>query len=140
MIKRFLVSVVLVILIFLGITYVALEGGGVVTVETQTGAGDLRTTHIWHVVHEGTLLLEAGHPANPWVQDIEHNPEVSLTGDGLEGVYTLERHGPETHAQIRGLMRAKYGWRDWWVALLFDTSESFLIEATPKSDATGPAT
>ena len=31
---------------------------------------------------------------------------------------------PDGHAEVRAAMRAKYGWRDAWIALLFDTTHS----------------
>ena len=33
-----------------------------------------------------------------------------------------------SHERIRSLLREKYGLRDWWIGLLFDTSSSLAVE------------
>ena len=75
MIKALLTSVAAVVAAVLvgtaGITYLALELGEVAIVESRTPNGAPRHTHIWYVHQPDGLYLEAGHPDNPWVRDLE---------------------------------------------------------------------
>ncbi len=114
------------------ITALALEAGGVVTVVTETPAGANRETRVWFVEHEDRLYLEAGHPDNPWVKDLAGNPTLILKGQALDGEYRYMRHdSAREHTRIRALMREKYGWRDAWISLVFDTSRSSLLHLIP---------
>ena len=124
----------LLLLIFAGITYVALELNGVVVVETNpVGSQQPRRTHIWYVRSGTKLLLEAGHPDNPWVADIQNQSTLILHNGTLSGEYAVTLHDPKSHTLIRKLMREKYTWRDRWISLIFDPTQSFAIELTPLS-------
>ena len=127
---KILLSLLAVALIGLAlITYIALEAGGVTTVTTVNRADNsARQTHIWFVEWDGAIFLEAGHPQNPWVQDLQHASMLTLSGAGLDGKYEFTEHGPESHPTIRRKMRDKYGWRDAWINWLFDTSQSYMIQ------------
>ena len=128
---RLLLNVVgALFLSFVATTYIALESDGVVVVETyNAGTSILRRTHVWYVPEQGKLLLEAGNPQNSWVQDLENRNVAHIYGEGLDGEYRFTRFDSDSHGVIRKKMRERYGWRDWWVSFLFDTSESFMIEA-----------
>ncbi len=130
MLKRILAVTGLVLSIVSGITYLALESGDVVTVETLDSSTDeIRVTRIWFVRSDGGLFLEAGTPTNSWVEDLEHASTIKLAGHNLDGEYAFKIHlKPADHENIRALMRSKYGWRDLWIAILFDTSQSQLVE------------
>lgn len=110
------------------ITGVALELGGVVSVDTYSKIDTPRRTHVWFVQAKGQLYLEAGNPANPWVQELPNRNSLTLTGAELDGDYAYRIYADaDSHLKIRTLMREKYGWRDRWVSLLFDTSKSRLL-------------
>ena len=128
-IKRLLVVSSIAVLAFIATTYLALESAGVVSVETMRSAGGgSRCTHIWYVENDGTILLEAGHPDNPWVQDLVNSASIILSGNGIDGHYSYTiSDEPGAHMRIRNLMHSKYGWRDSWIAFLFDTSQSRLV-------------
>ncbi len=130
--KYVVAFIVTATLTFVVVTYIALESGGVITVYTvEHPSGKTRDTHIWYIKDEyGRLLLEAGSPENPWVQDLEHMESLRLEGEGLDGEYLFAIRGEESHESIRKQMRQKYGWRDWWISLVFDTTESYAIELT----------
>jgi len=134
MIKNLVGTFLAGILFLSALTYVALELDGVLSVETvNTANGEIRKTHIWYVKRAENIYLEAGNPGNPWVIDIESNPEVNLTGESVDGSYVLEIDRDHSeHKRIRRMMREKYGWRDHWVAMIFDTSKSKLIRAHRK--------
>lgn len=130
MLKWLLAVVGIVVLSFVGVTFFALEYGDVAVVETlDKSTGKQRLTHIWHVHTGDQLFLEGGSPTNPWVQDLEYLSTIRLIGNGIDGEYAFViRDDADNHAEIRALMRAKYGWRDRWVGIVFDTSKSMLIE------------
>jgi hypothetical protein len=92
-----------------GITWIALEAGDVLVVETiNNDDNSVRTTHIWFVQDEKVLYLKAGNPENPWVQDLPNTPGLRLTGSGVNGTYSYElAAGPESHKRIRRLMRGE---------------------------------
>ena len=117
---------------FGAMTWWALESGGVAVIETRAPEGTTRSTHVWYTEPGGKLWLEAGTPENPWYRDVQKNPVVRFEAKGRLGRYTarpvVEASG---HARIRSLMREKYGLRDRWVALLFDTSHSVAVELLP---------
>ena len=127
---RLLAAILVSLLVgILATTYAALELGDVVVVETLAVIEDEpRYTRVWYVQDGNKLLLEAGNPENAWVEDLASLNEIRLLGGGLDGRYEFTHHGMGSHAAIRQLMRRKYGWRDWWVSLLFDTQESVMIE------------
>lgn len=122
-----------VLLLFVSLlttTLVALELSGVVTVQTVNfETGEVRETHIWYIEKsQNSLILEAGTPTNPWVLDLDQMESLTLVGDGRDGEYLFTKLPPDSHTMIRAAMRDKYGWRDWWISLLFDTSQSYAME------------
>jgi len=128
-IKRLSIWVGVFVVGLIATTVVALELGDVVTVETSGVVPSVaRQTHVWFIAIDDKILLEAGNAQNPWVQDLVAGGELRLVGQGLGGGYSYSLNGPESHQQIRDLMRAKYGWRGWWISLIIDTTESTMIE------------
>ncbi len=129
--RNLVLAILSSLILFVAITYTALEAGDVVVVETQTeGTSDPRETHIWYVQKDDGLFLEAGNPQNPWIIDLASQPTLTLRGEALDGVYRFTQYEQSSHQEIRRMMRDKYGWRDWWISLIFDTSQSYMIEIT----------
>ena len=121
-----LISVIAAIALLL---YIALEWSEVITIETASKDGASRHTHVWYIQNGQSLLLEAGHPENPWVQELANRPTLHIIDPVLGGTYSyVRRNNPIDHTAIRMAMREKYGWRDAWVSLLFDTSQSSKLE------------
>jgi hypothetical protein len=53
---------------------------------------------------------------------------MSLAIGGYSTQYLAELvREPGGHETIRALLRRRYGLRDWWVGLLFDTSRSVAV-------------
>lgn len=123
---------------FLLITWWALESGGVAVIETRADDGSLRSTHVWFVEPDGELWVEAGTPENGWYLDVLRDPALSFSADRRSGRYLAERvPGDETnetggaHARVRSLLREKYGFRDFWISLIFETSNSIAMRLIP---------
>ncbi len=136
MIKIIVTSLCGFILILLVTTYIALEQSDVLIVETFDRSAQIaRYTHVWFVREDGQIYLEAGHPQNPWVQDLASADIIGIQGANLDGWYAFTVGDSQAEVitgreKIRALMRQKYGWRDWWVTRLFDTSQSQLVRLT----------
>ncbi len=117
-----------------GFTVWALESSGVAVVETVRPDGSERATHVWYAQRDGVLWLEAGTPENGWFEDAKARPEVVLRIGGVAKPYRAEPIAdPSGHATIRALLREKYGLRDAWITLLFDTSRSVAVRLVPRS-------
>lgn len=111
----------------------ALEGGGVAVVTTQGPVGP-RETHVWYARDQGQWLLEAGTPENPWFVDLGRDPHLQLKAPDASGRFRAEPlPNPEGHEHVRRLLRAKYGVRDAWIALLFDTDRSVAVALSPEA-------
>ena len=126
---------------FLLITWWALESGGVAVIETRADDGSLRSTHVWFVEPDGELWVEAGTPENGWYLDVLRDPALSFSADRRSGRYLAERvsgdntdrtdGADEAHARVRSLLREKYGFRDFWISLIFETSNSIAMRLIP---------
>jgi hypothetical protein len=118
---------------FLAVTWWALEAEGVAILRTSSLDGAPRSTHVWYVRDDGDVLLEAGAPENGWFADVERTPELRIVEpDPLAGRYSAKiLANPDGHERIRALLRGKYGWRDRWIGILFDTSRSVAVRLTP---------
>jgi hypothetical protein len=113
---------------FVGLTWWALESGGVVIAETTREDGTKRLTHIWFAEHEDAFWLEAGAPSNGWYLDALRNPQVSLEigGVAVTGLWApvLDRGARDW---VRTLLRRKYGVRDRWVEMFVEASQSIAV-------------
>ncbi|GAG52194.1 unnamed protein product, partial [marine sediment metagenome] len=77
-------------------------------------------------------------PENAWFQDVEGSPRVLLRLEGPSTEYLAEPVRESSgHTTIRSLLREKYGVRDWWVGLLFDTSRSVAVRLLPQTQGSG---
>ena len=56
---RAIAAVAILLLALAGITWLALESGGVAVVETRGAHGETRSTHVWHVEQDGELYVLA---------------------------------------------------------------------------------
>jgi hypothetical protein len=137
-VKRIAAIVGVSLLSLAAFTFWALESGGVATITTTRDDGTSRSTHVWYAADDGDLWLEAGTPENGWFLDVQRVPEVVVVIDGLPAHYVVEPDRSATaRERIRSLLREKYGVRDRWVALLFDTSRSVAVRLRRSRQASG---
>ena len=133
--KLTLLVVATLVAAFGATTWWALESGGVAVVETRAPDGAVRSTHVWFIESDKELWLEAGTPENAWFQDVQRHPILTFQADGRSTRYATRPIGdPSGHTRIRSLMREKYGLRDRWVGLIFDTSRSVAVQLLPEED------
>lgn len=133
---RAVVALAALLVLFGAVTWLALEGNEVAVLRTRTPAGDFDETRVWVADADGAAMIEAATPERPWYQSLRTHPEVELLRDGAPLRYrALPEPGPEGRERIRTLLREKYGWADWWVSLLQDTSDSVLVRLEPLDQA-----
>jgi hypothetical protein len=134
--KKVLATVAAALLGFVALTAWALESGGVAILETRRADGGVRETHVWFVVRDGELWVEAGSPDNGWFVDVQQQPLLAFRSDeesgALSGSYRA-RIDPDPGAapRLRGELRDKYGFRDLWVGMLVDSSRSRAVQLHP---------
>jgi hypothetical protein len=133
---RLLVGALCVLLLVAGITIFAAESGEVVLLRTQGGDGQWRETRVWIIQSEGELWIEATTPDRPFMADLGVDLKVEIVGgDTAIPYWALVVHRDIAHEFIREEMRARYGWADWWIGLLFDNSRSVAIRLKPRDGA-----
>jgi len=119
---------------FTVITWWVLESGGVAVAMTRKPDGEIRSTHVWFAETDEGLWLEAGTPDNGWYLDIQAQsaPQLTLRVGAEASRYRAELVlDGAAHAEMRELLRRKYGFRDRWVGMLVDTSASIAVRLTP---------
>jgi len=130
MLKRLIQVVVGAVMLFCLITWWALESDGVAIIRTEMPNGSMRSTHVWFVEPGDEIWIEAGSPANAWYRDIQKEPAMSYSNPGSGqtiDVRALPTPGEAAHDRLRSQLRAKYGFRDWWIAHLIDDTGSIPV-------------
>ena len=131
-VKIISLSVLIVVALFGCITMFALEGQDVAVLRTQTQAGVVYETRVWLAETDETLWIESATPERVFYQHIKQRPQVEVFREGKIATYMATAHPGEVgHTKIRQLLREKYGWADWWVGLLQDTSQSIAVQLKP---------
>jgi hypothetical protein len=119
---------------FAAVTLYALEGREVVVVRTRAPDGSTRETRTWVAEDGGSAWIEAAFEERPFFQDLLVTPEVDVVrGDGVHRYRAIPVPNPGGRVRIRALLAEKYGWADWWVGLLQDTSRSVAVRLEPVS-------
>lgn len=122
-------------------TLLALEGKDVAVLHTRDDAGGTRRTRVWVAESDGALWVEAATPERGFYRDLLQRPEIDVEHGGrAQRRIARAEPGEAGHARIRGLLRDKYGWADWWVGLLQDTSRSIAVRLDPAPPPAGTAT
>lgn len=125
-------TMLLVALGFAAITLYALEGHEVVVLRTRAADGSPRDTRTWVADADGAVWIEAAFADRPFFQQLLSNPDVEVERGGSVRRYrAAPLPNPDGHERIRALLAEKYGWADWWVGLLTDTSGSIAIRLEP---------
>lgn len=130
---RAIVGVLLVALVAFGAaTWIALEGQEVVVLHTQRPGGDPHATRVWIADDDGTSWVEAATAERPFYQDLLVAPALEVERGGVRlRMRGQPIPGPEGHARIRAMLRAKYGLADRFVGMLVDTSGSVAVKLVP---------
>ena len=138
--RRWLAAAGAAVLVFGGVTLVALEGREVVVLRTRAADGSERATRTWIADADGVAWIEAANPERPFLHDLERTPELVLDRAGRPHACRASvAPNPDGHARIRELLATKYGWADCWIALVADTRRSLAVrldctEAVPRAE------
>lgn len=125
--------------VFVGISVIATEGQEVVVLSTRAQDGSTRQTRVWIADADGAAWIEAANPAREFYADIRRNPAVSLRRDGESRPYLARSFADaEGNRRIRSLLSEKYGWADWWLQQLVDTSHSIAVRLDPPPNFLAP--
>ncbi len=131
--KRLGVVVAILMATFALITLGALEGPEVVVVHTRDASGSVRTTRTWIVDHDGFAWIEAANPEREFYRSIIATPDIEIERRGERRRYhAVPLANPDGHQLIRRLLAEKYGFADWWIGLIADTSRSLAIRLEPR--------
>lgn len=116
-----------------GLTLYALEGNEVIVVRTHAPDGSLRETRTWVADDAGAWWIEAAVAERPFFQQILADPSVEIVRQGVvQRGRALPVPNPDGHRHVRALLARKYGWADWWVGWLQDTSRSVAVRVEPE--------
>lgn len=112
MLKKILLLVVFAPFIYFGLIMLVSESGEVVVLESQDNQGELQSTRLWVVDHDGSMWLRAGDDESGWYQRLIRNVEadqaVYVTRNG-ERFSPSVVSDPSQAAAVNGLMANKYG-------------------------------
>ena len=124
---------VLLALAIFGLERAASERVEVVELHTQDDSGELVTTRLWVVDHDGHAWLR-GDDRSGWVQRLKQQPVIELTRGGERASYQWQIHADQT-ATINALMRDKYTWGDQVISVLVGSRDAAnAIALQPVSD------
>lgn len=112
MLKKILLLLVLAPFIYFGLIMMASETGEVVVLESQNEQGELQSTRLWVVEHDGSMWLRAGDDQSGWYQRLMTNVQagqaVYVTRDGERFSPSIVSD-PSQAAAVNALMDEKYG-------------------------------
>ena len=111
------------------VTLLALEGREVVVIRTFGNAGTVRQTRTWVADDGDYTYVEAANPERPFLHDLIEHPDIEMRRNGaIHRCRARPLANPDGHVRIRRLLAQKYGWADWWIGRLTDTSGSLAVE------------
>ena len=112
LLKKILLLVVFAPFIYFGLIMLVSESGEVVVLESQDNQGELQSTRLWVVDHDGSMWLRAGDDESGWYQRLIRNVEadqaVYVTRNG-ERFSPSVVSDPSQAVAVNGLMANKYG-------------------------------
>jgi hypothetical protein len=113
------------------VTLLALESGEVVVVRSRDWGGMPIETRTWIADEGGVAWIEAATPERAFLQNVLANPEIELWRDGRwQRCRATAVPNPEGHEHVRHLLAGKYGWKDGWIGMLADTSQSVALRVS----------
>lgn len=128
--KRVLWLVVVAFVGLMGLQMVASESGEVVVLSTRGDGEAAEETRLWVVDHEGRQYLRAGQPQAGWFQRLKAEPRIGLERNGARNAFDAVPE-VEKRTVINDLMRAKYGWADEFIGMMFGRDDATPVRLDP---------
>ena len=94
----------------------------VVELHTLDGSGEMETTRLWVMDHDGYQYLRVGGDGSGWYSRIRANDTVQVTRNDETKTYTTVDR-PDKSELINKLMSEKYTWGDDFFATMFGGRE-----------------
>jgi hypothetical protein len=129
-IKRLIWLVVLLFIALMLLQGIASESGEVVVLSTRGSGEAAEETRLWVVDHEGHQYLRAGQPQAGWFMRLKASPRVGLERNGERNAWDAVPE-PGKQAVINDLMRAKYGWADEFIGMMFGRDDATPVRLDP---------
>lgn len=133
-VKRLIWLIAVVIAGLLLLQMVASESGEVVVLSTRGEGESVEETRLWVVDHDGHAWLRAGQPQSGWFMRLKANPRIGLERDGVRNAFDAVPE-PGMRDPVNDLMRAKYGWADEFIGMLFGRDDATPVRLDPIPDA-----
>lgn len=99
------------VVLVVAVEKIAAESAEVVVLHARDSAGEVVTTRLWVVDHEGRQYLRVGAGGFGWYARLTADPLVAVARGGDPMPYVAIPQ-PALSEAVNGLMHAKYGWRD----------------------------
>ena len=121
LLKKILLLAVLAPFIYFGLIMLASESGEVVVLESQDDQGEVQSTRLWVVDHDGSMWLRAGDDQSGWYQRLMNSVQagravyVTREGDRFSPDVVSD---PSQAVAVNALMAEKYGFSDDAIGLL----------------------
>ncbi|MFN3235622.1 MAG: hypothetical protein ACE37D_01045 [Pseudomonadales bacterium] len=115
-------GLLLVVLVLASLQQLAAERVEVVEVHAADETGEMVTTRLWIVDHEGDMYLRVGADGSGWYTRLQANPSFTMTrGDETKAYRAVSK--PAMSDVINDLMQAKYTWGDSFIGALVGSRE-----------------
>lgn len=124
--------VLFLVLTLAGLERLAAERVEVVQLHAVDAQGEIVTTRLWVVDHDGGMYLRVGADGSGWYSRLLENPNVEVTRGEVTGQYTAISKPMQSDA-VNQLMQDKYTWGDTFIGALVGSREGsipILLEPT----------
>jgi hypothetical protein len=129
---RLAVALVVLVVAFFAVVYLASESGEVVTLRTRDASGQEHATRLWVVDQGGAEWVRSGHPEKGWFLRVVANPRVEVERAGMRSTRTaVPVREPEVVRAVNEAYTRKYGAADWIVGLSGDPSKRVPVRLDP---------
>ena len=109
-------------LLLMVVQTLAAERVEVVELHTMDDAGEIITTRLWVMDHDGYQYLRVGAAGSSWFSRLQSNEQIQVTRSESTKTYRTKTR-PDKSQIINELMQEKYTWGDTFFATLFGGRE-----------------
>ncbi len=129
---RLVAAIVVLVVGFFGIVYLASESGEVVTLRSKDASGQQHATRLWVVDQGGAEWVRTGHAEKGWFLRLVADPQVELERAGTRSLRTaVPVRDPAVVRAVNEAFAQKYGAANWIVGLSGDPSKRVPVRLDP---------